>query len=124
MKKILIIDNDSFHGDITRKFLRYSRLNHSSDLVASAHEALLYLHSSPLPDIILLDLMMPEMNGIQFLEAFKKIDVVGKDKIQIIVLTISDNAQQKVEALLQGASGVLPKPLNTDQLMKLVGNTW
>lgn len=122
MKKILIIDNDPIHGYITERFLKYSSLNCESELILGAEKALNYLQSDSLPDVILLDLLMPDMDGIQFLIAFNKLKVPGKKKIKIVVLTISDSVTLQTEALQLGAIGILSKPLKAEELIELIGN--
>lgn len=61
------------------------------------------------PDILLLDLNMPRMNGIEFLEAIRSNDD-WKD-IKVFVLTTSDETEDKKETRSLGISGFITKPL-------------
>lgn len=64
----------------------------------------------PLPDVILLDLNMPKMNGIEFLRALRT-DEKLKD-IQVFVMTTSGEEADRKAAEALGVSGYLIKPLN------------
>lgn len=61
------------------------------------------------PDIILLDLNMPKMNGFEFLNSAQKLS--GIKDIKIFVLTTSNDHDDKRAALALGASGFITKPL-------------
>jgi len=62
------------------------------------------------PDLILLDLMMPKMDGYEFLQAIKAID--GKKDIPIIVVSARTKPKEISRALELGALEFLPKPLD------------
>ena len=65
------------------------------------------------PDIILLDLRMPDMNGLEVLRQAKKQNV----KAPIVMLTTSNEEQDLVEALRNGAQGYLLKDMEPDELV-------
>ncbi|WP_431133717.1 response regulator [Psychroserpens mesophilus] len=77
-----------------------------------------------IPDIILLDVSMPEMDGFKFLEEFKKINLVNKDKISIYMVSSSScpddirNAQKEIYC-----SGYITKPLTVDKLKSVSHNS-
>jgi two-component system chemotaxis response regulator CheY len=70
------------------------------------------------PDCIILDINMPEMNGIEFLKA-KKTDP-GISKIPVIVLTTQDEEALKKEALSLGANAFLAKPFQQETLLATI----
>lgn len=72
--------------------------------------------SEMLPDLILLDLMMPRMNGTEFLAEMAK--VAGWSSVPIIVL--SAHAQVGAKAAAMGAAGFLKKPVKLAALFALV----
>lgn len=99
-----------------------ANLNWHVHKVSGAQEALVYLEAGSLPDIIMLDMVMPGMNGLEFLEAFNQLSPPGKDKIIIIGLTLTGNVDQFQAALEYGAKVILAKPLRLDELMNAVGS--
>jgi DNA-binding response OmpR family regulator len=69
------------------------------------------------PDIILLDLMMPDINGWDFLQRLKETGFVGK----VPIIVISAHLRVDPQAVLQmGVSAMLPKPFDLDDLFALI----
>lgn len=68
------------------------------------------------PDLILLDISMPEMDG---LEALKRIKSEHPD-IQVVMLTVSEDDQDLMEAIKAGANGYLLKNLNASQFLEMI----
>ena len=83
---------------------------------ASAQGALDSIAARP-PDAILLDLMMPEMNGRQFLEKLR--DDIGMGHIPVLVIT-GVRGLDVGSALSMGASDVIEKPFDVDQLLNKI----
>ena len=69
-------------------------------------------------DGIILDINMPEMNGLEFLTERKKIPAIAK--IPVIVLTTQDESGMKDQAMALGANGFLGKPFQKEQLLAAV----
>ncbi len=65
------------------------------------------------PDIILLDLRMPDMSGLEVLQQVRKLDL----RIPVVMLTTSNEEQDLVEALRNGAQGYLLKDMEPDELV-------
>ena len=66
------------------------------------------------PDLILLDLNMPEINGIETLKMLREAEVASR----IVVFTVSDNEEDVVAALKAGADGYLLKDMEPEELMQ------
>ncbi|MEW2921735.1 MULTISPECIES: response regulator [Flavobacteriaceae] len=107
---ILFIEDDAIE---TMKFQRtLSKLASKHTLVEAKNgeEALEILQSGKsLPDIILLDLNMPRMNGIEFLGILKQHDKIKY--LPTIVLTTSENRDDLLECYKIGIAGYIIKPL-------------
>jgi CheY-like chemotaxis protein len=91
-------------------------------------EALDYLRSikdeSEHPDLILLDINMPGMNGWEFLEEYERLDKRSQGKIVIIMLTTSDNIDDLERAKKWSfVSDYITKPL-TKETMKEISNKY
>lgn len=105
MKNILIVDDDMHIGNMLEKAL--SREGYGILRAYSGTEALFVLSRSK-PDLILLDLMLPGLNGEEILPQIKGIPV--------IVVSAKVDVDHKVDLLLGGAVDYVTKPFNTREL--------
>lgn len=111
MKKILIIDNDKDFRDMISQAL--SRKGYEPVLEVTGNNGL-HRAVREKPDLILLDIRMPAMNGITVLK-----DLKGDGRtfaIPVIVVTGMASDAQIAEAFESGASSVLLKPFNLEKL--------
>jgi CheY-like chemotaxis protein len=118
-KNVLLVDDDSIFQLLGAKALH--RVGVSDTRIQKAlngKQALDILKDpgTPRPDIILLDLNMPIMNGFEFLEAFNKLNPSEKDDTKIVVVTSSASPFDIEKAKELGAIEYLNKPLQDDQL--------
>ena len=106
---ILIVDDESANLDIIDKILQQS--NHKTFTAESGKEALEILKKeSAKIDLILLDLIMPEVNGIDLLKTLK--DDNNTYHIPVIMLSALDEIDTIVECISMGADDFLIKPVN------------
>ncbi|MDG0844100.1 response regulator transcription factor [Staphylococcus equorum] len=75
-----------------------------------------YLETNELPDIVLLDLVMPEMNGIEITEMMKK----SYPEVKILVLTSYVDDEHVISAINKGADGYEMKDVEPEQLIKTI----
>lgn len=106
MKNILIIDDDIHIGNMLEEVL--TKEGYGTARAFSGTEALLYL-SSKKPDLVLLDLMLPGLNGEEVLPHIKGIPV--------IVVSAKIGIDSKVDMLLGGAADYITKPFDTKELL-------
>ena len=106
MKNILIIDDDVHIGNVLEETL--IKEGYTVSRAYSGTEALFVLSQSK-PDLVLLDLMLPGLNGEEVLPHIKGIPV--------IVLSAKVDIDNKVELLLGGAADYMTKPFNTKELL-------
>jgi CheY-like chemotaxis protein len=95
MDRVLIIDDDHISNFLTKNVIRRNSQPQEITVCLDGQEAYDLLKETlaakaPLPDLILLDINMPKMNGFDFLEAFREIKNCGPLPV-IIILTTSDN---------------------------------
>ncbi len=93
-KTVLMIDDNDIDGFVTKKIIEKSGFAKNVIIKKSAVEALEYLSSKDplrkrLPDIIFLDLRMPEMDGFEFLEEYEKLNKYFVDNCKIVVFSSS-----------------------------------
>lgn len=111
-RKVLVVDDEP---QITR-VLRHSLTAHRYEVRTAADgiSALETLHDWQ-PDLVITDLQMPEMNGIELCRKIRKIS-----SLPIIVLSVKGEERTKVEALDAGADDYVTKPFGIDELLARV----
>jgi CheY-like chemotaxis protein len=111
-KTILIVDDDDDIRDTMAELLESEGYNVA--LAADGRQALDHLRRAPAPCLILLDLMMPVMNGFQFREEQRRDPRLAG--IPVVVIT----AGQASKALSLAVDTILTKPLGVSQLLATV----
>ncbi|MEE9364187.1 MAG: response regulator [Cellulophaga sp.] len=111
--KILFIEDDTIETMKLHRTVSKLEIKHEITGVTNGEEALDFLKSDEsLPDIILLDLNMPRISGIEFLEIIKQDPTL--QYIPIIILTTSENRIDLLKCYSKGIAGYLIKPLNLE----------
>ena len=108
--RILVIDDEEIIHTSLRRMLR--RQGHHVDAVLSAREGLEHLYAEDY-DLVITDLMMPEMNGIQLLEKLKQ-DAI---RVPVLMITGYPTISTAVKALRLGAVDYLAKPFTRQELI-------
>jgi CheY-like chemotaxis protein len=121
--KILFIEDDTIEIIKFNRVLKTLGLNHIIIEAENGEDALVILkEKQTIPDIIVLDLNMPKLNGIEFLRIIKN-DAMLK-YIPAIILTTSNNHKDILECYKIGIAGYMLKPLKyeeyLDRIQKLV----
>ncbi|APU69489.1 MAG: response regulator [Bacteroidota bacterium] len=117
---ILLIEDDFIEVMKLKRAISSLSLNHNLLEAKNGEEALEVLQNTAnLPDIILLDLHMPKMNGIEFLEILKADEQLRQ--IPAIILTTSSNRKDLLECYRTGIAGYVIKPLKYDDYVEKIG---
>jgi CheY-like chemotaxis protein len=121
------VDDDDICLFIHRRVLELSGYSKSTYAASNGKRAIDFLQQSttgrvPLPDVILLDLDMPLMNGISFLEAFRLLECPEKSRIAIVLLSSTVSDEDKAHAMALGAAKCLSKPLTEEALHSMIGS--
>src|SRR6478609_8975700 len=115
VEKTILIDDSDIDLFIQRRFLEVYNFSDELVLYKSAEEALGWLKSSgpdSPPDVIFLDLNMPEIDGFSFLKNFLDLPEKVKIKSKIVVLTSSNNAKDRETAFsFRNVIQFITKPL-------------
>ena len=119
-KSVLIIDDSNTMRKIVNRSLRQAGLDFDSVLEAGDGQAALEVLAGEKPDIILSDINMPNMDGIEFLKN-KAADDSIKD-IPVVMVTTEGGSEDMVEqAMSLGASGCVKKPFTPDMVNDVLG---
>lgn len=107
---ILVVDDEP-------SMLRYMRMllevdSYEVETVSSGFAAMERVRRSPAPDVVLLDLLMPQMDGIQALEQLRQI----RPGLKVIMLTCEHDPRKVVQAIRLGAQDYLTKPFHKAEL--------
>ncbi|MCL1929316.1 MAG: response regulator [Treponema sp.] len=115
-KKILLVDDDEIHLTTAELFLKNDYELHKAK---SGSEALEFLENSkPAPNLIMLDVIMPNMTGW---EVFKRIRAIDHLKnVPIVFLTSEDEEADKKRAFKMGAADYIIKPFNFTDLKRRI----
>jgi len=113
--KVLIVDDEPFNVDYLQQALEDS--NYQLITAFNGREALDKIHSEQ-PDLVLLDLIMPVLDGFAVLAEIKA-DSLLRD-IPVIIISSEHDSKSVVKGIKQGAEDYLTKPVNADLLIQKV----
>lgn len=116
MKKILVVDDNTINLKLADKILKEVP-DYKPVMVPSGARALQFL-SKNVPSMILLDIMMPDMDGFQTLEEIRKNPALAD--VPVIFLTADTEPETVDKAKEVGAKGLITKPFKKDVLLDLV----
>ncbi|SDG69107.1 response regulator [Desulfosporosinus hippei] len=114
MKKILIVDDAIFMRLTIKKMLE----NSNYEVVGEAANGVIgvELYKQLQPDIVTMDITMPEMTGIEALKAIKAIN----PKAMVVMLTALGQEGMVKEAIISGAKNYLVKPFTEERLLQVL----
>ncbi len=107
--KILVVDDDKLICWSLEKVLE--KAGYQVTCLHSAQEALTYIFSQP-PDLVLLDLMLPDLSGVQVLERLQ----LEKCQIPTLIITAMNSVDIAVQAMKLGACDYISKPFNMEEV--------
>jgi len=113
MKTIFLVDDSA--TILLSMSAILSKAGYTAEKAASAEEGLTKLKGGLKPDLLITDLNMPGMNGIEFIKEVRKLPNLRF--MPILFLTTESQQSKRDEAKAAGASGWLIKPVNAEQLI-------
>ncbi|PYM83162.1 MAG: hypothetical protein DME13_16300 [Candidatus Rokuibacteriota bacterium] len=113
-KRVLVVDDNEVILDILKQFLGRG---YTVEVVGNASLALASVVQKT-PDVILLDVRMPGVDGLSLLKSLRDMGV----QTPVFVMTGYDSTQVAIEALERGATGYLPKPFDLIHLDRLIAH--
>ena len=120
---ILLIEDNPVDIDLTLRAFKYKNLTNPIEIARDGEEALEWVNKwkkgSPLPVVIMLDLNLPKVHGLEVLKAIKSNDSLKK--IPIVVLTTSSEDVDIKTAYNLGANSYIVKPVDFDKFIEVAG---
>ncbi|MHA7812129.1 MAG: response regulator [Phycisphaerales bacterium] len=120
----LLVEDDSSHAELVRIAMEENAVANTMDHVEDGVEAVKYLNleepyaASRRPDVVLLDIRLPRMDGHELLEYMKTSEQFAT--IPVVMLTTSDADSDRARAYKHNANSYVTKPVDFDQFRKMV----
>ncbi|MGG2200231.1 response regulator transcription factor [Paenibacillus validus] len=108
MSRILLVEDDHSIADMISIYL--SEENYSVSIAYTGHEAI-DLFNEAEPDVLILDLMLPDTNGIDLCKQFR-----SKSTVPIMIVSAKSEVAERVNALMNGADDYMCKPFSMREL--------
>lgn len=120
----LLVEDDPSHAELVRIAMEENAVANTMDHVEDGVEAVKYLNleepyaASHRPDVVLLDIRLPRMDGHELLEYMKTSEQFAT--IPVVMLTTSDADSDRARAYKHNANSYVTKPVDFDQFRKMV----
>lgn len=129
MKDVLLVDDDQICNLISSKTLEKLGYINEIHTALNGKEAInlfndYYKRARTVPDLILLDLNMPIMDGFTFLEAFNNLNIPNKERVKIIIVTSSQNPDDERRIRQLGVKHFLSKPVTEEKLNEILNSAY
>ncbi len=115
--KVLVVDDNATNHKVFVSLLKFTKINVD---VADSGKACLELITKKKYDLIFLDHMMPEMDGIETIHRMKQMEQNLCDRTPVIALTANAITGAKEMYLAEGFDAFLPKPINPEKLEQMI----
>ena len=124
---ILLVEDNPDHAELTIKALKQNNVSNEVYVVNDGQEALDFMYHQgkyadekdfPRPGLILLDIKLPKVDGIEVLKQLK--DDPQFKSIPVIMLTTSDRDEEIAKSYADGANSYVVKPMDFEEFMKKV----
>jgi CheY-like chemotaxis protein len=125
INSILLIDDDQINNFINKRIIKKLNIAEEINIALNGEEALSYIQkycgsTGHCPELIFLDINMPVMNGFEFLNEFKNLELENKRNVKIIVLTTSANPGDMQKLKEHSIKGFVNKPLTEKKILELI----
>lgn len=120
LKCILLVDDDEVNNFINLTILQKLEVADRIEVAKNGLEALKFITSwndeGYCPELIILDLHMPVMDGFEFMDSYNQMEFINKDLVQIAILTSSENPHDIDHARMLGIKNYLMKPFRAESV--------
>jgi two-component system, chemotaxis family, response regulator Rcp1 len=122
--EILLVEDGLVDARVTIGALKRGQIQHRLTLIRDGAEAMEFLRQegkflrAPRPDLILLDLGLPKLDGRQVLQEIKADDSLSS--IPVVIMTSSDDEEDRVQSELLGVDSFITKPVDLEKFLSVV----
>ncbi|MCR9294746.1 MAG: response regulator [bacterium] len=122
--EIMLIEDSLVDARLTIESLKHCGIHHRLSLFRDGAESVEFLHKrgvfarAPKPDVILLDLFLPDAQGVDILRQLRSDPEIAN--IPVVVLTSSDDNTDQSECEKLGVSSYIRKPFNEDKFLSVI----
>lgn len=125
----MLVDDDHATNFANKIIIDRAGVTENTITASNGIEALDYLNQSskaehPSPDLILLDINMPGMNGWEFLDEYNKLSPTNQAEVVVVMLTSSMSPLDKEKAKEYGVSNFRSKPLTIEMVEEIVNENF
>lgn len=117
--KILIVDDRRANIELLELLL--AEVGYQQLITTTRSTEVIALYQQHQPDLLLLDLLMPELNGLELLEQLQTV-IAEDDFVPRVILTADQSDDAKRQALIRGAHDFIRKPFDTTEVLLRIGN--
>lgn len=118
MYKVLIVDDSDINLQLIKALVL--KVGDCEPVIFDRPKEAMVWCRDHVPDLVIVDYMMPEMDGMRFIAAFRA--MYGRTAIPILMVTANDQKEVRYEALLGGANDYLTKPIDRIEFSARVRN--
>lgn len=122
-RPILLIEDNPMDADLTRRAFTRRRVINPVEVARDGEEALAYIvrweQGEPLPVVVLLDINLPKINGLEVLKRYKTSPLI--QKVPVIILTTSAEDRDIETAYQLGANSYIVKPVEFEKFLEVAG---
>jgi CheY-like chemotaxis protein len=123
-KKILFVDDDPVFHYLYSKTVNHLRIDCELRMALNGKDALAIISGDQqnlfIPDYLFVDLNMPVMDGFRFIESFYGLEMPGRKNTKIIILTSSNNCDDRSRAVGLGIEKYVIKPIKIPDLLTIL----
>jgi len=122
--RFLLVEDDDSHALLVMRNLERARVVNTVDRVSDGAAALAYLRAEDpyqkrvAPDVVLLDLKLPKIDGLEVLERIKNDEQLRK--IPVVILTTSDAERDRTRAYDNHVNSYVVKPIDFEQFQNMI----
>jgi CheY-like chemotaxis protein len=123
-KKILFVDDDPVFHYIHAKIIKLLGIDCEVRMALNGREALEIVSADLptrfIPDYIFVDINMPVMDGFRFIQSFRALQPPGKENTVIVIVTSSNNGDDRNRAVRMGIEDYIIKPIKSFDLFRIL----